>query len=496
MKLQCTFHVFFPSSREALFGSIFNVKKDIATSNPLFFNAMTSSRDFTEYLSYNYSKIKLVKALERRTLPYQLLSIVKQSLFQYPALKDAEEPLAQLSQLSGYSSSLALNGYVVPDQLIDGQKSRVLIQIEVLSLGPLSGWHESNLDKGNLRKKPVITKEDLTSCRFLNVSMHLVFKNQKEHKQTTYKNVSELSLEGLYDPILGEMHLIGCREALVESIGIERGQDCLIEVKIQYPPINLLWWKNPTAKITISRQRQEDDPLHFSMISLHAHLTHYQDNFQTVTNRAYFEAILCILLLAGSNAIISNQLLYMKADADIAPYISTSMIAFQILGYILPLICGAKVLFKSNEPEAYRARNHGYPASGMSKVLESFENVLLLVALLLAARLFQVVTESRSKPHSKGSYKLRYAFKEKQVILSTMATYTFGFLIWLVSRENPDVRLQPGKDMQAPRNGRNWPTWVTVIEDFVYFLQDFFLLPQILFNLLMPIPVKSLRETY
>ncbi|WRX32167.1 Protein of unknown function DUF2921 - like 7 [Theobroma cacao] len=234
---------------------------------------MKSSRDL-ENGSYNYSKIKLVNVFGRRTLPYQILAMVKLLLFQYPAIKDAEEPLAQLSLLS---SSLATNGYVVPDQLTDGQKSRILIEIEVLSLGPLFRRYEPNMDKRNLKKKPVITEDDLTSCRFLNVSTRLVFKTPKEHKQTTYKNVSACP------------------------------------------------WK--------------------------------------------------------------------------------------ILGYSLPLICGAKVLFKSKDPEAYRV-GCGHPASGMLKVLESFGNVLLLVALLRTARVFQMVTESRSKPQSKGTSKLRYASKD------------------------------------------------------------------------------------
>ncbi|KAL1089186.1 hypothetical protein V6Z11_D07G003100 [Gossypium hirsutum] len=239
--------MYFPRSfsikqRSFLFGTISNVKKDTGLYNPLYFSAMQgiNTRDFTEYLSYNYSMIKLVNAFERRTIPHQILNIAKQWLFKYPALKDAEEPLSQLYQLA---SNLALYGSVVPDdQLIAGPESRVLVQIKVLSVGPL-------LVEGNLRNKTVITKDELASCRFWNVSMHLAFKTEKELKQTTYKDVSELSLEGVYDPSLGEMHLVGCRKALIESMGIERGQDCLISVKIQYPPLNLKLWKKPTAKI-------------------------------------------------------------------------------------------------------------------------------------------------------------------------------------------------------------------------------------------------------
>ncbi|KAL4319536.1 hypothetical protein GQ457_18G000620 [Hibiscus cannabinus] len=432
--------------RSYLFGAISSVKKDIALDNPLYFSAMKGigRRDITEYLPYNYTKINLVNAFESTTLPYQILNIVKQWLFQYPALKDAEQLLFQLSRLT---HNLALDGYVLlDDQPIAGPKSGVLIQVEVLTLVPLAGWSDPNLLKGILAKKPVITKDDLKSCRFLNVSVHLAFKTENEYEQTTYKNVSELSLEGLYDPILGEMHLIACRKALVASISIERGQDCLISVKIQYPPVHLQWWQKPIAKITISSQRKENDPLYFSLISIHARLNNYPDSFEATDDQAFLEAIVGILLLTVSITLIWNQLSYMKVNADIVPYISTTMLAFQFLGYSLPLICGTKVVLKSMEPEAYNMVLRNHPAYGI-----------------------------------------------------TMAIYSFGFLIWFVAGYNPDVQVQqlnPEKYGHGPRTGQMWQTQMGVMMDFVYFVQDYFLLPQIISNRLMPMPGKSLKQVY
>ncbi|XP_039018606.1 uncharacterized protein LOC120149960 [Hibiscus syriacus] len=483
--------------RSSLFGAISNVKKDIALDNPLYFNAIKGigSRDIMEYLPYNYSKINLVNAFESRTLPYQILNIVKQWLFQYPALKDAGEPLTQLSQLT---NNLALDGYVVPDdQQIARPKSRVLIQLELFTLGPLYGWSEPNLMKGNLRKKPVITKDDLTSCRFLNVSVHLTFKTEKEYKQTTYKNVSELSLEGLYDPIFGEMHLIACRKALVASIGLERGQDCLITVKIQYPPVNLQWWQKPIVKITIRSQRKEDDPLYFSLITIRTRLANYPDYFEAIADRAYLEAIVGILLLTVLIALTRNQLSYMKVNADIVPYISTTMLAFQFLGYSLPLIFGTKVVLKTMEPKAYNSIPPNHRAYGMLKLVQSFEKALLLVVILLTARLFCMVRDSRSKTLSQGSSRQRCGSREKRVMLSTMAIYAFGFLIWFVAGYYPDVhQLNPEKDRHGPRNGQMWETQMDVMTNFVYFVQDYFLLPQIISNGLMEMPGKSLKQTY
>ncbi|PPS05143.1 hypothetical protein GOBAR_AA15517 [Gossypium barbadense] len=420
MYFPCSFSI---KQRSFLFGTISNVKKDTGLDNPLYFSAMQriNTREFIKYLSYNYSMIKL-----RRTIPHQILNI--QWLFKYPALKDAEEPLSQLYQLA---SNLALYGSVVPDdQLIVGPESRVLIHIEVLSSGPLSGCY-----------------------RLWNVSMHLAFKTEKEHKQTTYKDVSELSLEGVYNPSFSEMHLVRCRKALVKSIDIEQGQDCLISVKIQYPPLNLQWWKKSIAKITINSQRKVDDPLYFNLINIHVHSSYYLDYFEADTQRAYFEAIIGSLLLTMSIAIIWNQLFYMKVNSDIVPYISTTMLASQFLGYSLPLI--------------YYDLPTKHPSYEMLKLVPSFEKTLLLVMLLLITRLVYMVIESGSKTMSEGSSKLRYVPREKRAS---------GFLILLV--------------------GHEWQTWMAVMVDLVYFLQDFFLAPQIISNGLIAMPVKCLKEGY
>ncbi|OMO57953.1 hypothetical protein COLO4_34968 [Corchorus olitorius] len=501
------------TQRSFLSGRIYSFKRDIGLDNPLLFEAMTSSTEFPNRyhcpatyhnLSYSYSKIKLVNQIQSRTLPNGILTTVRQLFFQYPALKDGGVPLDQLSMLA---SSLGLDSYVVSDhsdQFIDVQKW-VLIQVEVLSLGPiLLGQYDPTSDKRMGRNEPIITIEDFTRSRFLNVSMHLVFRTNERLIQTNYKNISELFMEGLYDTTLGEMHLIGCRKALVESIGIERGQDCMIEVKIQYPAINFQWRKYPSAKVIISSQRLEDDPLYFSLISLDASLTHSARYFGTAAaaNQVYLELIVCILILVGSIAIIWSQLLYMKADSSIVPHISTYMLAFQMLGYCLPLISGAKVLLKSKDSRV----SGDHPALGMLKFVESIQNALLLMALLLTARLYQMVTESRKRPRPEGS---RNGASKKRVILGFIAICTFNHLIWLATLDIPAVNAQhnPDVDMHGARSvnmlQQFWMSiiedielWKSIIEEIVYELQDLFLVPQVLLNLSMQTPVKSLRKAY
>ncbi|MCD7450805.1 hypothetical protein HAX54_008548 [Datura stramonium] len=100
------------------------------------------------------------------------------------------------------------------------------------------------------------------------------------------------SPEGLYDPHVGKMYLIGCRDVraswkiLSESMDLEAGLDCLIEVIIAYPPTTARWLVNPTAKISVSSQRNEDDPLYFNSVNLQTfpiiQLFYIRDNAESV----------------------------------------------------------------------------------------------------------------------------------------------------------------------------------------------------------------------
>jgi len=81
-------------------------------------------------------------------------------------------------------------------------------------------------------------------------------------------------LEGLYDPSIGAMYLIGCRQ-VDSGLHVERGLDCSTEVKVQYPPITLWWPRDPRVQITITSQRKMDDPLYFNQIELQSTLIRY-----------------------------------------------------------------------------------------------------------------------------------------------------------------------------------------------------------------------------
>lgn len=98
--------------------------------------------------------------------------------------------------------------------------------MDVLSVGHLLGLLLKN------SSPPTGAPASLSKSQLLNVSMHLLFIKAQFSPSISYKNLSDLYLEGVYDPLVSQMYLIGCRKVIIESVSLERGLDCLIEVNI------------------------------------------------------------------------------------------------------------------------------------------------------------------------------------------------------------------------------------------------------------------------
>ncbi|KAB5552795.1 hypothetical protein DKX38_010106 [Salix brachista] len=323
----------------------------------------------------------------------------------------------------------------------------------------------------------------------------------------SYRNISQVFLEGIYDPVIGEMHLIGCRKVEIGGTGVERGLDCLIEVEIQYPSENM-----ELTRITITSQRGQDDPLYFGPVSLLANKTPYQDHslnqtgqddplyfgpvslprYQnhtlTVANRRTFEGILRILLLSGVIAMTWIQLHYMKKQTNVIPYVSIVMIALQFLGYSLPLLCGSEILFTSS---SYDPDWCGL----LPKVLEYAGRFLVLVYLVLTSRIFLMVYKYQNEPPRTSRMKHRWVPRNKLVLLSTLAVHT-GVLIWLSVYEHPDMLFHPENGSYKTSAIHLQQIWMSILKDLAGVVQDFFLLPQIISNFLLQSNVRSLQKAH
>ncbi|KAJ4708358.1 DUF2921 family protein [Melia azedarach] len=215
--------------RSMIYGSISSINDEKDSFLPILFDAVVRPgmlkqnyiRYVTSYPSYNYSKIDQVDTLRKRKPPTKFLTIIKHSLLKYPILEDQEELFVSLNSLS---YDFEIDAYAIPDSISAGHSSKIFVLVDVLSLGPLFGrydpwfryvpWYKNS-------NPPLGAQASLSNSQLLNVSMHLSFTKGRFSPTTSFNNLSELYLEGLYDPLVGQMYLIGCRKVMVESISLE-----------------------------------------------------------------------------------------------------------------------------------------------------------------------------------------------------------------------------------------------------------------------------------
>nr|KYP37947.1 hypothetical protein KK1_040838 [Cajanus cajan] len=419
-------------------------------------------------------------SIRERNQPSKFRLLKQSSFLKYPALKDEQDVLGQLSFLS---SNLNFDAYAICKHCLDKHNSRVFIHMDVFSLGPVFGPHV-----------PAGT-EKLTNTQLLNISSHLIFnEGSSVFTNQQYRHLSPLFLEGVYDPLAGEMYLIGCRMVSNMSTNVGHGLDCLVDVKVQYPPLIGRWLKNPSVEITITSQRHENDPLHFNAVTLQTDIVPYLNHQDDVAFRKLFERVLRILLSCALVGIICSQLSYMKRNVTSIPHISLVMVAEQILGYVAELLRGTEILLESKESASYKDLSHDYKL--ILNPLEIITRLLVLVSLLLTIRLYKKVLEAKRRSNAYGSDKEKRLPQNKNVLLWNLKVHivvclvlTAVLAIELSLKNNLrslgliDVLLLPGIFIQQ-------------VHMHVLWAQDFFLIPQALQKSVWQSKVKPLRKMY
>ncbi|CAI9100246.1 OLC1v1037199C1 [Oldenlandia corymbosa var. corymbosa] len=115
----------------------------------------------------------------------------------------------------------------VPLTLKDNEGSQVHVEIELLSIGPILRRHDISYQE-------MIEYEKRSSGdhKEIKVSGYLRIRGGPFHDGT-------LNLEGMYDPAVGIMYLVGCKDVSESSHSkLETGLDYLIEIKVEYYPKN------------------------------------------------------------------------------------------------------------------------------------------------------------------------------------------------------------------------------------------------------------------
>ncbi|KDO58234.1 hypothetical protein CISIN_1g044148mg, partial [Citrus sinensis] len=458
--------------RSIIVGSFSSINKSSLSYFPLAFEKFVQPTELWNYFRtsnphYSYSKIDKAGIVLEKNEPFSFGTIVKKSLLQFPRLEDADGLLSSLSLLS---EDLTLHISAIPDPLPKARLPRTDIQMEIITLGPLFGhyWSSRNFSTREVETHYHTKAEYTEKQLLLNVSAQLSI------TEKSYSNFSVLFLEGLYDPHVGKMYLVGCRDVraswkiLFDSMDLEAGLDCLIEVVVSYPPTTSRWLVNPTAKIYIASQRNDDDPLHFKTIKFQTLPVMYRKQREDILSRRGVEGILRIVTLSFAIACILSQLFYIKHNLDSNPFMSLVMLGVQALGYSLPLITGAEALFKRKDSE-YQNTSYNLEKNQCSKLMQK----------VWKSRV-RLLSRSPNEPHRVPSDKL--------VLLTTSAIHVTGYILVLIIHSA--IRTEKFIDSTSKS------MWETELEEYVGLVQDFFLLPQVIGNFLWQTDCKPLRKLY
>ncbi|KAK3026109.1 hypothetical protein RJ639_040781 [Escallonia herrerae] len=488
--------------RSIIIGTFSSINRTTRSYFPLSFEKLVRPAElWDQYTSsrpyYVYSKIDLAGTILEKKEPFNFGTIIRKSLLKFPKMEDTDSYAVSFSLLS---EDLTLHVSAVPDPIPNSLPPRTDIQMEILSLGPLFGryWASQN-DSNTEEETPYRSKAQYTEKQLLlNVSAQLSLIGKSNH------NFSMLFVEGLYNPVAGKMYLIGCRDVraswkiLSESMDLEAGLDCLIEVVVSYPPISVRWLVNPTARISISSQRNEDDPLCFSPIKLQTLPIMYRKQRENILSRRGVEGILRILTLSAAIACILSQLFYIKDNMESVPYTSLVMLGVQALGYSLPLITGAEALFQKTRSESYESPSYDLEKSQWIRIIDYTVKLLVLVSFCLNLRLCQKVWRSRIRLLTRTPLEPHRVPVEKRVFIITLIIHIIGYISVLIihSVKTSQKPLWSERYVDSTGYSHTLRGWETELEEYVGLIQDFFLLPQIIANLMWQIHCKPLRNFY
>ncbi|KAL9238625.1 hypothetical protein vseg_013021 [Gypsophila vaccaria] len=490
--------------RSILSGSISSLKKINPPFYPLSLGMLYQSLDYIydgyayKNPSYKYTKINAAVAVLEKDEPFSFGTVIKKSLLTFPKLQDSDDYAESLRLLA---DDLTLHVTALPYPRPSSRPSITNVEMEVLSLGPMFGRNWFSNDSIVNMVSPYRTHASYTEKQLLlNVSTQLKLRGEP------YSNFSVIFLEGLYDQHVGKMYLIGCRDVrassrvLFDSPDLASGLDCLIEAIISYPPTTARWLVTPTASVSISSQRPEDDPLYFQPLKLRTLPILYRQQREDILSRASFEGILKILTLLITIFCILRQLFYMRSlSVDSLPYMSLTMLGSQVIGFALPLVIGAESLSRSSNSEISSTRQtYDLEESRSTQVTDYVVKLQVLVCFILTLRLCQKVWKARVRSLGQNPNEPSRVPTEKWVVIITLIIHILGYISALIfhSVKTGQTPTWTEQYVDSTGNSHLLKTWETLLQEYTGLLLDLFLLPQVIGNIIWQIDSKPLVKLY
>ncbi|OEL17796.1 hypothetical protein BAE44_0021185 [Dichanthelium oligosanthes] len=446
-------------------------------------------------MAYHYTKVEQAGELLRASKRFGFRdNFIARSLLSYPKIAGAADELVSLSNLADDLRNLGFQSMpklpFVPEWIEDSFN----IELQILSVGTLVGSYSPPFEHGSsvpveqsdrghgVEKQQVILN---VSAEFMAIRMYL-------------GPIPVMSLEGVYNPEDGRMHLIGCRNVhapwrvLSKSRDLEDGMDCSIEVTVEYPPTTMRWLMSPAAKVSIVSTREDNDPLHFTRTELQSMPVFYRDQRGVLTEDT-MEDLLCIAMLSATVAATIIQLRHINSHAEVAPYVSLVMLGVQALGHGASLVTNAKML------PAWPRQSYKLYADH----LECSVKALTLAALLLTAWLAHKVWWSRAQARARSSpLEPGRVPGDGAVLLCGLAVH-LGVLAahWRGTcgtslTTTPPHRGTYAAEAQTMPSSSNMCSLGLVVERYAGVVREWFLLPQVIGNALWRVNCKPLAARY
>ncbi|XBH89356.1 hypothetical protein VPH35_081279 [Triticum aestivum] len=155
-----------------------------------------------------------------------------------------------------------------------GQSSERFFELQIFSIGPLTGYVPQP-SMSVAQDQDGMGDHGVERQELLNVSAAFTVSD------SFFGPRSVMSLEGVYNPEDGRMHLVGCQgveapwKIMSKMRGLRSGMDSSIELEVQYPPTRMRWLFSPSAKVHLSSTRATGDPLYFNRTELLEHPSYY-----------------------------------------------------------------------------------------------------------------------------------------------------------------------------------------------------------------------------
>ncbi|KAB1201053.1 hypothetical protein CJ030_MR0G005168 [Morella rubra] len=348
--------------------------------------------------------------------------------------------------------------------------------------------------------KPAAFQLSNSHSSILNISYMMSFTPPPDFKfigETSSRTV-DISAEGIYERDTGLLCMIGCRHvgSTNQNLIREASLDCEMVIKVQFPP--MLAEQGEVVNGTIESTRAKSDPLYFEQLQLAAiSIT------DTQAKASIWRMDLEISILVISNTLacvfVVLQIFYVKKNGHVLPYISIQMLIVLKLGHMIPLLLNFDALFAGNR----KPTNNFLGSGGWLEVNEVMVRVVAMAAFLLQLRLLHLTWSARQSDRNRKELWV----SERKAMYVILPMYIAGGLVtWFVHQWKDSYRRPMGRFERPHRrafqlNGvhplsyQHNSFWED-LESYAGLLLDGFLLPQILFNLVVNSGEKALSSSF